>query len=74
MKKDFGVEDLTANSIHELRKRLEKSEDRTYDYMINKIGLKNNKEEFLQAMGVYTKDGLVGDAPNYSPANYYCLM
>ena len=76
---DFGINELTAESIQNFAQKLKENPDLQKDYLIKKIGLDpNDPKEFYTAMKIYLKKGLVtmtsDDPPQYSMWPQICLM
>ena len=57
---DFGINELTAESIQNFAQKLKENPDLQKEYLIKKIGLDpNDPKEFYTAMKIYLKKGLV---------------
>jgi len=73
-KEEFGLEDLTVESIHALRVRLQKDPAQQQDFMIMKMGLDpSNKQERDKAIKILESKGLV-DEKTGSFWPQICLM
>ena len=71
---DFGLDDLSVDSIDSLKQRMQQNATLTFDYLAKKIGYHaHDADGFEKSMGLYRDDDNVLTDANET-YRYFCLM